>query len=90
MRLKKLVIFMIICSIPLLLLVNTWQMYRYNTLGKELSIKEEEQKVWMEKNKKMIAGIAVLRSPARIEKVAQEELGLEKIDSERITTIIIE
>jgi hypothetical protein len=55
-----------------------------------VSVLEKEQKDWFEKNKKIIAGISVLRAPERIEKIARDELGLQKIDSSRIKRLVIE
>ena len=90
MRMKKIILFFVACTVPVLLFLNTWQMYRYVDLKNEVINIEKEQKEWLEKNKKIIASIAVLRSPERIEMIAKDELGLEKINSRRVTKIIIE
>ena len=59
-------------------------------LQNEIEELETEQKEWIEKNKKLIASIEVLRTPKRIEKIAQDDLGLEKIDKERIRKVVFE
>jgi len=56
-------------------------------MEREVGLFEAEQKDWLEKNKKLIAGLAVFRSPARIEKIAEESLGLNKIDPSRVWKI---
>jgi cell division protein FtsL len=67
-----------IIVLPVALFLNVWQSFRYETLEREVGQLEEEQRDMIEENKRLIAGIAVLRSPARIQSLAESELELER------------
>ncbi|RKX77404.1 MAG: cell division protein FtsL [Spirochaetes bacterium] len=84
---KRAIFFLLIFSVPLLLYLNTWQTFRYMQLKKEVEVQKEGQNQWIEKNKKIIAGIAVLDSPQRIDKLAKERLSLKKINTEELVII---
>lgn len=84
---KRLIFIVLTMIIPILFFVNVWQGFRYEKMEREVGLFESEQKDWLEKNKKLIAGLAVFRSPARIEKIAESKLGLKKIDSARVWRI---
>ncbi|MDR1576261.1 MAG: septum formation initiator family protein [Treponema sp.] len=77
-------------TIPLFFALATWQSNRYAALKQEIKRLEEAQADWVESNKRLIAGIAVLSSPERIEHIAQNELGLNKIKPENVLQIRIE
>ena len=79
-----------VLSILLLLGLNAWQANRYTNLQKEIKRLEEAQEEWVESNKRLIAGIAVLSSPKRIEHIARTELDLQKINPENVLQIKIE
>jgi cell division protein FtsL len=83
----KKILFILVFTIPVLLFFNVWQVYRHDQVKDAVSALEEQQREWLERNKRMIAGIAVLRSPTRIDKLAKEELELEKIESGRLLRI---
>lgn len=85
---KRIILIVLTLIIPILFFVNVWQGFRYVRMEREVSLLEAEQKDWLEKNKKLIAALAVFRSPARIEKIAESKLGLKKIDPERVWRII--
>jgi cell division protein FtsL len=51
---------------------------------------ETVQEEWIESNKRLIAGIAVLSSSERIEHIAKNDLGLQKKAPEEILQIRIE
>lgn len=80
-------VFALILIIPLLLFASVWQSYRYDRLSGEVAEMEQTQKELFEKNKKIVMGIEFLKSPFRIDKIAEEELELEKIDPERVIRI---
>jgi len=84
---KRLSLIALTLIIPILFFANVWQGFRYERMKREIGLFESEQKDWLEKNKKLIAGLAVFRSPARIEKIAESKLGLKKIDSARVWKI---
>ncbi len=70
--------FLFFCAVtlPVFLLLNVWQVQRHERLRREVTLLQQEQREWVEKNKRVISGIAVLSSPARITELAQKELGL--------------
>ena len=83
-------LYLAIITITLLLGLNAWQSSRYTSLQSEIKRLEEAQDEWVESNKRLIAGIAVLSSPKRIEHIAQTELDLQKILPENVLQIKIE
>ncbi len=90
MNYKRVLIVIFACTIPLVLFLSSVQAYNYMKLKAEVEKLEADQKDWLEKNKKLIASIEVLRTPQRMEKLATEELGLRKIDKKRVTLIEFE
>jgi len=85
--LKRIIIALLVFLVPALLFVSVWQSYRYDMLNQEVSDLELAQKSIFESNKKIVMGIEFLKSPFRINKIADEDLGLEKIDPRRILRI---
>ncbi len=79
MRSVKLFLFLLALAVSALFAGNTWHGVRYERLQREVKNMEEEQKEWLERNKKLIAGLAVFSSPGRIEKLAGQ-LGLVQRD----------
>lgn len=82
-------LYLCIISIPLFLALDAWQANRYRTISKEVERLQQAQQEWLESNKRLIAGIAVLSSSERIEHIAREELGLEKKTPEEVLQIRI-
>jgi cell division protein FtsL len=70
-----------------LFFLNTWQGYRYQELEQEVENLELEQKDWLEKNKKVIAALAVLSSPERVEALAVDKLGLKPLKPEDVIKV---
>jgi hypothetical protein len=66
-----------------------WQSYRYERLSSEVSLLEQNQKELFENNKKIVMAIEFLKSPFRIDKIAEEELDLKKIEPGKIIRIRI-
>ena len=83
-------LFAAVLAIPLLLGLNAWQSCRYASLEKEIKRLEEAQADWVESNKRLIAGIAVLSSAERIEHIARTELDMRKIKPENVLLVKIE
>jgi len=75
---KRKIALLLLCTVPALVFLNVWEVFRFEELKSTVQSLEAEQKEWLEKNKRMITGIAVLNSPARIDKLARDELKLEK------------
>ena len=69
--------------VPALVLLNVFMGYLYWSTEKEIARLEKEQTERFEENKLMIANIAIANSPARIEPIARDQLGLEKITPDR-------
>ncbi len=87
---RKILLILAASTVPVFFFLQVLTAYQYQMLEREVSALEQEQKDWFEKNKKIVAGISVLRSPERIEKIARDELGLRKIDASRIKRLVIE
>lgn len=86
---KKIVRFCIALSIPALLFLSVFQVYRYQRLEREVTQMREVQKELFEHNKRLIAHIAILESPRRISKLATEELGLTRVPIEKRLRIML-
>jgi cell division protein FtsL len=87
--LRHVFLYFVVISIPLFLGLVVWQSTRYNALRQELDRLEEAQADWVESNKRLIAGIAVLSSPERIEQIAEKDLQLRKIRPEDVLQVKI-
>ena len=83
-------LYFIVFTIPFFLGLTAWQTVRYKELDRNVRRLEAVQEEWVERNKKMIAGIAVLSSSRRIEQVAIYDLGLSKIRPEDVLQVKIE
>jgi len=84
---RKKIVFLLLCTVPALVFLNIWEVFRFEDLKKSVAVLEQQQKEWLEKNKRIIAGIAVLSSPARIDMLAREELELQKLESGKLIRI---
>ena len=83
-------LYFFVLSIPVFLGLVAWQSVRYTELNKNVRDLEAVQEGWVNNNKKLIAGIAVLSSSARIERIAIQDLRLSKIRPENVTQVRIE
>lgn len=72
-----------------LFLGNVWQSYRYTRLEREIQTVRREHMEILEENKRLIVGVAGLRSPRRIRTIAEEELGLKPLPADRVKRIDI-
>ena len=75
--------------IPVLLVFQAFQSYRYKKLSAEIKKLEKKQVELVEQNRKLISDISVLSSSERIEKIAEEELGMRKANTEDIVRVEI-
>ena len=71
-------------AIPFLLILNARQAEKYRDLKNEIISLEKKQEDLINENKNLISDISVLSSADRIEKIAEEDLGMKKADSEDI------
>jgi cell division protein FtsL len=76
---KKLFLLLCLISIPCMIFITIWQSFSYEKLNREILLLEAGQENKIEQNKRAIASIAVLSSPARIAQIAKSKLGLLKI-----------
>lgn len=87
---RCLFLYFMVLTIPLLLGLLAWQSARYRDLERAVTRLEDSQEDWVESNRRLIAGNAILSSPERIEHIAVKELGLSKIQPEHVLQIRIE
>ncbi|GHU38495.1 hypothetical protein FACS1894190_00120 [Spirochaetia bacterium] len=87
---NKVLLYVMVLSIPFALGAVAWQSARYSTLNKNVQKLVESQEEWIDANKRLITEIAVLSSSARIEKFARGNLGLNKKKPEDVLQIRIE
>ena len=91
MRKIKIGELLVVCTlaflIPALLILNSLQARRYEDLSDEISALEKKQEQLVEENKELVTDISLLSSTARIEKIAQEELGMHKAESDDIVRV---
>ena len=78
---KRIVLFLFVCSVPVMIFLNAWQVYRYQSALQEVRDLEAMQRRLIEENKKALIGVEILSSPSRIEDVVEEIEGLEKRSS---------
>ena len=63
-------------SVPVLMFLNVRQSYRYERLETEVEKYEIEQKEWLEDNKRMLSTYSVFSSPARVQKITEDNSDL--------------
>ncbi len=82
-------IFTIVCAIlvPALFALNAMQAARYMKIQNEVKALEQKQVELVEENKRLITDISLLSSGERIGKIAEEELGMRKAESEEIVRV---
>lgn len=82
-------VFVCVCAIaiPVLLVINSLQALKYKKLEREVSALEKKQVELVEENKRLITNISLLSNSDRIEKIASEELGMHKAESEEIVRV---
>ena len=73
--------------IPLAVIVATWSGLHRHLLTQELRVLEHEQAAWLEENKRLLASIAIYRSPQRIGDLGERDLGLIPISAEHLTIV---
>lgn len=84
---KILLLCLFTASIPLLLVLYAVQAKKYTDLSKEITELENKQEQLIDENKRLISDISVLTSAERIERIAKDELGMHKAESEDIIRV---
>lgn len=82
------VVLLALC-IPALLILTGIQTHRYSVLEKQVNQLNASQYEIIEKSKRLVSDISVLANSDRIEKIASEELGMRKAESEEIVRVEI-
>ncbi|MDR2759910.1 MAG: cell division protein FtsL [Spirochaetaceae bacterium] len=86
---RQVILYFVAFTIPLFFGLTLWQAARYAELEQEVKELEAVQEEWIESNKRLIVGIAVLSSPERIAYIAEHELGLSKKQPEEVLQVRI-
>ena len=84
---KKFFICILVLSIPAMLCIYAVQAKKYTELTREVTELERNQEKLIEENKRLVNNISVLSSADRIEKIATEELGMHKAETEDIVRV---
>ncbi len=71
---------LLLTTIPVFVFVNVYQTYTYQGIERQVSSLESQEQSWIEANKRITAGIAVLSAPQRIAEIAVNELGMKRHD----------
>jgi cell division protein FtsL len=87
---NKILLYVMVVSIPLALGLAAWQSAQYSALKTEVKRLLEQQEELVESNKRIITDIAVLSSSARLEKFAKSNLGFNKKKPEDVLQVRIE
>ncbi|MFQ3547160.1 MAG: cell division protein FtsL [Termitinemataceae bacterium] len=87
--LKRVLLYVWVLTIPLFFALNAWQASRCYRVTEEIRRLEKIQEDRIEENKRLIAGIAVLSSTDRIERIAKDVLKLQRKKPEEIIQIHI-
>jgi cell division protein FtsL len=86
---RRLLRILAVVSIPVLLMLQVWQAYRFQRARDTVARLEEEQREELEKNRRLLAGIAVYSAPARIARIAAERLGLRRPEPEEVIHVTL-
>jgi len=87
---KRLIYLLLAVSFPAFVFLNVAQSVRYRALEQEVARLEREQQRLLEQNKQALATVALLTSPERIDKLAEEDLELLPLDRENRTQVYID
>lgn len=85
---KRILISLALLSVPVLMMLQVLQGYRYAVAVEKMDELEDVQQDRLEENKRILAGIAVYDAPTRIYQVAEESLGLVEADSKDVLQVI--
>lgn len=86
---KRALLYLFALGIPVFLGMAVAQSDRYARIASEVDALKASQREYLESNKRLIAGLAVLGSSDRVESIAREVLGMEKIKPEDVLQVRI-
>ena len=78
---------LVLVSVPLLMMLQVLQSYRYAVALEDAENYEAVQLDMLEDNKRILAGIAVFSAPARVYRVAEESLELAPASPEKVLQV---
>ncbi|HAH60626.1 MAG TPA: cell division protein FtsL [Treponema sp.] len=81
------IVCLIAAAVPALLILDGIQARRYENLSDEVSGLEKKQEELVEDNKKLVTDISLLSSTDRIEKIAENDLGMHKAETDDIVRV---
>lgn len=81
------IVCLISAAVPALLILDGVQARRYENLSDEVSGLEKKQEELVEDNKKLVTDISLLSSTDRIEKIAENDLGMHKAETDDIVRV---
>jgi len=84
---KAIILCILTASITILMFLYAMQAKKYTDLSNEIEELENKQAKLIEENKRLISDISILTSAERIEKIATEELGMHKAESDDIIRV---
>jgi len=84
---RRVLVSLALISIPLLMMLQVLQGYRFAVAVEETQVSEEKQLDKLEENKRLLAGIAVYDAPERIYQIAEKSLGLVEADPESVLLV---
>lgn len=85
--LKRFALWLAVIGVILLLALNVGRSGRYGAMVTELEALEAEQQDWLDNNKRLIAAIAELEAPQRVEEEARERLGMERARADEVLRV---
>ena len=86
---RGIVVALALVSVPGMVFLGLWQSISFQEVSNEVVRLEKEQRDWLEVNKRMIANLSIYSSPARIDRISKENLGLERMNGEPGISVII-
>lgn len=86
---KRVLIRLALLSVPLLMMLQVLQGYRYAIALEESERLLAKQRDHLEENRRTLAGIAVFDAPTRIYQIAKESLFLVEADPETVLQVRI-
>lgn len=84
---EMILVCLIALAVPVLLILDGIQARKYEDLSDEVSSLEKKQEDLVEENKKLVTDISLLSSADRVEKMAQNELGMHKAETDDIVRV---
>jgi hypothetical protein len=88
MTIKRNVLIIMTLCLPLMVFANVLQAFEYQSLLSVIQEQEDQQKVWVDRNKEILTAIEVLRAPERLDDIGTGELGLTRVPGDEQIKVI--